>query len=229
MSEKPLKDLIHEKNTRLVAIAQRADRLVEKLRVGSTPVLLADLEHLKNLVHEAVELGQKARFLWLSADERATNLGAQVNEVQRLRENRTQIIAERDTQIITWLLKKAGEYGQSNREERAASHAVWRMADKLSRGAVRDTDGGLTGLAQLKARVAELEAERHSTNEALSDAAEQLRVQRDRIAGQQADADGMRPGERRLAEQAFADLEATHWKRLDIDPPSRQSEEDPRG
>lgn len=32
------------------------------------------------------------------------------------------------------------------------------------------------------ARVAELEAERHTTNEALSDAAEQLRVDRDRIA-----------------------------------------------
>lgn len=34
----------------------------------------------------------------------------------------------------------------------------------------------------LRARVAELEAERHSTNEALSDAAEALREQRDRIA-----------------------------------------------
>ncbi|WP_329424055.1 hypothetical protein [Streptomyces sp. NBC_01268] len=35
---------------------------------------------------------------------------------------------------------------------------------------------------RLLARVSELEAERHSTNEALSDAAEALRVQRDRIA-----------------------------------------------
>jgi len=35
---------------------------------------------------------------------------------------------------------------------------------------------------QLRARVAKLEAERHTTNEALSDAAEALRVQRDRIA-----------------------------------------------
>ncbi|MEU3426633.1 hypothetical protein [Streptomyces gardneri] len=34
----------------------------------------------------------------------------------------------------------------------------------------------------LRARVAELEAERHSTNEALSDAAEQMRRDRDRIA-----------------------------------------------
>ncbi|MGW2985425.1 hypothetical protein [Streptomyces goshikiensis] len=37
-------------------------------------------------------------------------------------------------------------------------------------------------LNRLRARVPELEAERHSTNEALSDAAEQLRADRDRIA-----------------------------------------------
>jgi hypothetical protein len=36
--------------------------------------------------------------------------------------------------------------------------------------------------ARLRARVAELEAERHSTNESLSDAAEHLRADRDRIA-----------------------------------------------
>ncbi|MFF8997083.1 hypothetical protein ACF1GW_30885 [Streptomyces achromogenes] len=39
------------------------------------------------------------------------------------------------------------------------------------------------GRRQLRARVAELEAERHATNEALSEAAEALREQRDRIAG----------------------------------------------
>ena len=38
------------------------------------------------------------------------------------------------------------------------------------------------GRGKLRARVAELEAERHSTNESLSDAAEAMRVQRDRIA-----------------------------------------------
>ncbi|MFI1940930.1 hypothetical protein ACH44C_27755 [Streptomyces purpureus] len=40
--------------------------------------------------------------------------------------------------------------------------------------------------AELRARVAVLEAERHSTNEALSDAAQELRVQRDRIAALEA-------------------------------------------
>ncbi|MFF9632912.1 hypothetical protein [Streptomyces fradiae] len=72
---------------------------------------------------------------------------------------RAQVIAERDAQIVAWLVKKAAGYGTSNRENRAKSEAVWRMADKLSRGAVRDTDGGLSELARLRARVAELEAE----------------------------------------------------------------------
>lgn len=47
--------------------------------------------------------------------------------------------------------------------------------------AVRDVE-----LERLRARVAELEAERHSTNEALSDAAEQLRTDRDRLAALEA-------------------------------------------
>lgn len=42
-------------------------------------------------------------------------------------------------------------------------------------------------LSRLRARVAELEAERHETNAALSDAAEALRVGRDRIAGLEAE------------------------------------------
>lgn len=50
---------------------------------------------------------------------------------------RAEVIAERDAQIIAWLCKKAGEYGVSNRENRAKAEAVGRMADKLSRGAVR--------------------------------------------------------------------------------------------
>jgi hypothetical protein len=50
---------------------------------------------------------------------------------------RTAAAADRDTQIIAWLEKKAGEYGTSNRENRAKAEAVSRMADKLSRGAVR--------------------------------------------------------------------------------------------
>jgi hypothetical protein len=73
-----LRARVPEKNSQLVALAERADRVMEKRRRSSIPVSLADLEHLKNLVHEAVELGHKARFLWLSADERADNLGRQL-------------------------------------------------------------------------------------------------------------------------------------------------------
>ncbi|QIP87585.1 hypothetical protein GLX30_30175 [Streptomyces sp. Tu 2975] len=47
------------------------------------------------------------------------------------------VIAERDAQIIAWLAKKAAEYGVSNRDARSKAEAVGRMADKLSRGAVR--------------------------------------------------------------------------------------------
>lgn len=50
---------------------------------------------------------------------------------------RAEVIAERDAQIIAWLGKKAHEYGTSNRDARAKAEAVGRMADKLSRGAVR--------------------------------------------------------------------------------------------
>lgn len=46
-------------------------------------------------------------------------------------------IAERDAQIIEWLEKKAHEEGTSNKERRARAGVLYRMADKLSRGAVR--------------------------------------------------------------------------------------------
>ncbi|MEV8623365.1 hypothetical protein [Streptomyces sp. NPDC051079] len=154
-------------------------------------------------------------------------------------EQRAEVIAERDAQVVAWLVKKAAEYGSSNRDSRTAAEAVGRMADKLSRGAVRDDETGVSLLyrlrsennqlmaqvaevcgqrdawhdwadtlaykvapvevlgrhgeegkfpwddalklitpaaevAALRARVAELEAERHSTNEALSKAMERL-------------------------------------------------------
>lgn len=47
-------------------------------------------------------------------------------------------------------------------------------------------EGGAAELERLRVRVAELETERHSTNEALSDAAEQLRANQDRTAEQAA-------------------------------------------
>ncbi|MFE2936694.1 hypothetical protein [Streptomyces sp. NPDC059278] len=49
-----------------------------------------------------------------------------------------QTIADRDAQIIAWLLKKAGEYrGLPRSRQESAADAIARMADKISRGAVR--------------------------------------------------------------------------------------------
>lgn len=50
---------------------------------------------------------------------------------------RLEVIAERDTQTIEWLEKKAQEEGRANRDSRNRGDVLTRMADKLSRGAVR--------------------------------------------------------------------------------------------
>lgn len=60
-------------------------------------------------------------------------------------------------------------------ETAAEQRALRARVDEVERKYTFDT-------AELKRRIAELEAERHSTNEALSDAAETLRENRDRIA-----------------------------------------------
>ncbi|WP_030917490.1 hypothetical protein [Streptomyces sp. NRRL B-24720] len=56
---------------------------------------------------------------------------------QLLDSYRAEAIADRDAQIIAWLVKKAGEEGTSNKERRTRADVLFRMADKLSRGAVR--------------------------------------------------------------------------------------------
>ncbi|MEU9615902.1 hypothetical protein AB0D56_30735 [Streptomyces sp. NPDC048209] len=48
-----------------------------------------------------------------------------------------QTIADRDAQIIAWLGKKGREEGSSNKDSRNRADVLFRMADKLSRGAVR--------------------------------------------------------------------------------------------
>lgn len=61
---------------------------------------------------------------------------------------------------------------------------------------------------QLKARVAELEAERHVTNEALDDAVQELRAKEAPLKGRA-----------RLDAAAAAAAEVTHWRRLGITEP----------
>ncbi|MGW1939014.1 hypothetical protein [Streptomyces goshikiensis] len=85
-----------------------------------------------------------------------------------------------------------------------------------------------------EARVAALETERHQTNAALSDAAEALRADRDRIAELEAERSRpapvlnpvMGPGQQRLAERTMAELEATHYRRLGLNPPSVEDPHD---
>ncbi|MFF5891215.1 hypothetical protein ACFY72_20890 [Streptomyces globisporus] len=61
-------------------------------------------------------------------------LRARVAELEAVR---TTAAADRDQQIIAWLEKKAREEGTSNKDSRVRATATYRLADKLSRGAVR--------------------------------------------------------------------------------------------
>ncbi|MET9055496.1 hypothetical protein ABZW50_30545 [Streptomyces bacillaris] len=65
----------------------------------------------------------------------AANAGSTPDEL--VDAHRLVVIAERDAQIIEWLTKKAHEEGTSNKERRTRADVLFRMADKLSRGAVR--------------------------------------------------------------------------------------------
>lgn len=111
--------------------------------------------------HPGREMCQRCTTMREWAEEPDTDEGVLLAVVDRLRAQvaeleaeRASIVAERDAQIIAWLGKKAHEYGVSNRESRAKAEAVWRMADKLSRGAVRPP-------ASHKATAGELAEQRH--------------------------------------------------------------------
>ncbi|WP_399553886.1 hypothetical protein OG473_39495 (plasmid) [Streptomyces anulatus] len=65
----------------------------------------------------------------------AANAGSTPEEL--VDAHRLEAIAERDAQIIEWLEKKAREEGTSNKERRSRADVLFRMADKMSRGAVR--------------------------------------------------------------------------------------------
>ncbi|MFJ9988616.1 hypothetical protein ACIQUD_32165 [Streptomyces globisporus] len=56
---------------------------------------------------------------------------------QLIHAHRIEVIGKRDAQIIEWLEKKAREEGRSNKDSRTRGDVLFRMADKLSRGAVR--------------------------------------------------------------------------------------------
>ncbi|WP_327592513.1 hypothetical protein [Streptomyces chartreusis] len=77
--------------------------------------------------------------------------------------------------IVDWLLLSEGADYDARYD---AVHAAWEADQARQHPVARKL---LKENEQLRARVAELEAERHTTNEALSDAAEKLRANRDRI------------------------------------------------
>lgn len=59
------------------------------------------------------------------------------DEHDHIGDYRVEVIASRDAQIIAWLEKKADEEGTHNKGARMRAAVIRRMADKLSRGAVR--------------------------------------------------------------------------------------------
>lgn len=77
--------------------------------------------------------------------------------MERLAAYRSEVIADRDAQIIAWLEKKAREEGTSNKDSRVRATAIYRMADKLPRGAVRPPLSG--EVQRLRDRVAKPEAQ----------------------------------------------------------------------
>jgi hypothetical protein len=97
------------------------------------------------------------------------------------------IRAERDRYRTAWRMARTRALSAGGAADRYAGYAragqealqnmlFTVIAAQIARNVAVDE------AAELRARIAELETERHTTNEALSDAAERLRADRDRIA-----------------------------------------------
>lgn len=177
----------------------------------------------------------------------AANAGSTPEEL--VDAHRLAVIADRDAQIVVWLAKKAREEGTSNKERRTRADAIYRMADKLSRGAVRpplskgpDTSEAdklrlridelerayTFDTAALKKRVAELEQRLHD--------AAMARVWTNEDGKKFVFADDLKGpllgttpvevpqsalrGRARLDAKTVREAEATHWKRLGMTPPA---------
>lgn len=90
-------------------------------------------------LYEYVPSGN-SRWDWLAGEavpELLTEVDRLRARVAELEAGRTTAAADRDKQIIAWLEKKAREEGTSNKDSRVRATATYRLADKLSRGAVR--------------------------------------------------------------------------------------------
>lgn len=77
-----------------------------------------------------------AGLLWWSVPS-GTDEEAKARTNQLLDELTAEVRAERDTQFVAWLLKKAREYPTNPARQENAADAIARLADKVARGAVR--------------------------------------------------------------------------------------------
>lgn len=64
---------------------------------------------------------------------------SRADEHDHIGDYEAEVIASRDAQIIAWLKKKGGEEGTRNKGARMRAATIFRLADKLSRGAVLPT------------------------------------------------------------------------------------------
>lgn len=92
-----------------------------------SPESAAELEALREQV---AALGQHL-------DTAIAGFNASAMRITELEAARTTAAADRDKQIIEWLVKKGREEGTRNKDSRVRATATYRLADKLSRGAVR--------------------------------------------------------------------------------------------
>lgn len=100
-----------------------ADRMVAAIPADG-------VEHAEALMAEFIERRQIERT-------GVTIYQEQRDELERLRKQVDEVVAERDTQFVAWLLKKAREYPTDPARQENAADAIARLADKVARGAVR--------------------------------------------------------------------------------------------
>ncbi|MFG2722681.1 hypothetical protein ACGFW5_30945 [Streptomyces sp. NPDC048416] len=68
----------------------------------------------------------------------AIAVGCTRDDHDHVADHREEVRAERDAEIITWLIKKAREYRSTgSRQHELQAEAIERMASKIQRGAVR--------------------------------------------------------------------------------------------
>ncbi|MFJ8146618.1 hypothetical protein ACIQ6R_16325 [Streptomyces sp. NPDC096048] len=77
-----------------------------------------------------------AGLLWWSVPS-GTDEEAKARTNQLLDELAAEVMAERDTQFVAWLLKKSREYPTDPARQEKAADVIARLASKVARGAVR--------------------------------------------------------------------------------------------